>query len=52
MAKRAPSFSQVRATDELENLGVNGTERQMNATKQPRHKCELFVELQKLKGLL
>ncbi len=31
---------------------IAALERQMNATKQPRRKRELFVELQKLKGVL
>lgn len=42
---------QIKADEEHEKLlrQIAALERQMNATKQPRHKRELFIELQKLK---
>ena len=43
---------QIRADEERAKLErqIDTLERQMNATKQPRRKRELFVELQKLKS--
>lgn len=45
---------QIKIDEEREKLlrQIATLERQMNATKQPRRKRELFVELQKLKSLL
>lgn len=45
---------QIKADEERDKLlrQIAALERQMNATKQPRRKRELFLELQKLKGLL
>lgn len=44
----------IRQNEERAKLErqIAALERQMNATKQPRRKRELFVELQKIKGLL
>lgn len=43
---------QIKVDEERNKLlrQIAGLERQMNATKQPRRKRELFLELQKLKG--
>lgn len=43
---------QIKVDEERDRLlrQVAALERQMNATKQPRRKRELFLELQKLKG--
>lgn len=43
---------QIKADEERDKLfrQIAALERQMNATKQPRRKRELFLELQKLKG--
>lgn len=45
---------QIKVDDERAKLErqIAALERQMNATKQPRRKRELFVELQKLKSIL
>jgi hypothetical protein len=45
---------QIKVDEERAKLErqIAALERQMNTTKQPRRKRELFVELQKLKGLL
>ncbi|MDE7412961.1 MAG: DUF4391 domain-containing protein [Muribaculaceae bacterium] len=45
---------QIKIDEERSKLErqIAALERQMNATKQPRRKRELFVELQKLKGIL
>lgn len=45
---------QIKVDEERAKLErqIAALERQMNATKQPRRKRELFVELQKLKSLL
>lgn len=45
---------QIKADEERDKLlrQIAALERQMNATKQPRRKRELFLELQKLKSLL
>lgn len=45
---------QIKLDEERAKLErqIAALERQMNATKQPRRKRELFVELQKLKSLL
>lgn len=45
---------QIKDNEELAKLQrqIAVLERQMNATKQPRRKRELFVELQKIKSLL
>lgn len=45
---------QIKADEERAKLErqIAALERQMNATKQPRRKRELFVELQKLKALI
>ena len=47
-------FEQIKVDEERAKLErqIDTLERQMNATKQPRRKRELFVELQKLKGAL
>ena len=44
---------QIKIDEERAKLErqITALERQMNATKQPRRKRELFVELQKLKGI-
>lgn len=43
---------QIKVDEEREKIlrQIAALERQMNATKQPRRKRELFIELQKLKG--
>lgn len=45
---------QIKVDEEREKLlrQIAALERQMNATKQPRRKRELFLELQKMKGNL
>lgn len=45
---------QIKEDEERDKLlrQIAALERQMKATKQPRRKRELFVELQKLKGML
>lgn len=45
---------QIKTDEENEKRlrQIAALERQMNATKQPRRKRELFLELQKLKGLI
>lgn len=45
---------QIKVDEERAKLErqISALERQMNATKQPRRKRELFVELQKLKNML
>lgn len=45
---------QIKADEERDKLlrQIAALERQMNATKQPRRKRELFLELQKLKMAL
>lgn len=45
---------QIRVDDERDKLlrQIAALERQMNATKQPRRKRELFLELQKMKDTL
>ena len=45
---------QIKIDEERAKLErqIAALERQMNATKQPRHKRELFVELQKLKSMI
>lgn len=47
-------IEQIKVDEERAKLErqIVALERQMNATKQPRHKRELFVELQKIKSLL
>lgn len=45
---------QIKVDEERDKLlrRIAALERQINATKQPRRKRELFLELQKLKGLI
>lgn len=45
---------QIKIDEEKQKLQqqIANLERQMNATKQPRRKRELFLEIQKLKGIL
>lgn len=53
-AKGMSLRDEIRVVEERAKLErqITALERQMNATKQPRRKRELFVELQKLKSLL
>lgn len=43
---------QIKSDEERQKIErqISALERQMNATKQPRRKRELFIEIQKLKG--
>lgn len=52
VAQEKSLTEQIKVDEEREKLlrQIAGLERQMNATKQPRRKRELFLELQKLKG--
>ena len=45
---------QIKIDEDKQKLQqqIANLERQMNATKQPRRKRELYLEIQKLKGIL